>query len=229
MDLFASLRVGIEDDLALQGPITPGYSFAERVRARIPAASPVRALATLEDVAEYVRSNILIPIDADRTHAVPGAGNPNADLVLIGEAPGQDEDQQGLPFVGPAGRLLTKILQAINFDREEVFITNILKTRPPRNRNPEPDEIAAHIPILYQQLAIIQPKLLCCLGRIAGNALLNRTLSLGAMRKEVHNYCGIPLFVTYHPAALLRNPGWKRPTWIDVQRLRAQYDALQRP
>ena len=228
MNLFTELRAGIEQEIALQGPIVPGPTFSDCIRARIPAGSPVRALYTLEDIAEYVRSNVLTPIDEHRTNAVLGSGSPDADLVFIGEAPGEDEDLQGLPFVGRAGQLLTKILRAINFDREEVFITNVLKSRPPGNRNPRADEISAHIPILYQQLSLITPKLLCCLGKIAGNAVLGCGLALGAMRKQSYVYCGIPLMVTYHPAALLRNPQWKRPTWTDVKQLRAKYDALHR-
>ena len=227
MDLFSELRTGFLQEASIQGPIVPFDSFSERIRARIPADSPLLDLHTLAEIADYVRSNVLIPIDARRTHAVLGSGNPDADLVLIGEAPGEDEDLQGLPFVGRAGKLLTKILAAIDVDRDEVYITNILKTRPPRNRNPSSGEISAHIPILYRQLSVIKPKILCCLGRIAGNAMLDCTLSLSEMRKRSHQLCGIPLMVTYHPAALLRNPQWKRPTWTDVQQLRDRYRALQ--
>ena len=228
MDLFTALRTGIEDEIAFQGPIVPSYTFSDRIRALIPANSPVRSLHTLDAIADFVKATVLTPVDAKRTHAVPGTGNPDADLIFIGEAPGKYEDLQGLPFVGRAGKLLTNILKAIDLDRSQVYITNILKTRPPNNRNPNPDEIAAHIPVLYQQLALIRPKVLCCLGKIAGNTLLNCSQSLASMRGRPHLYHGIPLYVTYHPAALLRNPRLKRPTWEDVQKLRDKYAELSK-
>ena len=152
--------------------------------------------------------------------------NQQADLLVIGEAPGADEDQKGEPFVGRAGQLLTKILQAIGFERTDVYIANILKSRPPNNRDPKPDEIRAHIPILHKQIALIQPKLILCVGRTSGTSLLGIDSSLKAMRGTFHDYHGIPVLVTYHPAALRRNPNWKRPTWEDVQLLRERYDEL---
>jgi DNA polymerase len=155
-----------------------------------------------------------------------GVGNPNADLVLVGEAPGADEDQQGEPFVGRAGQLLNKILEAINFKRDEVFICNILKCRPPNNRDPLPEEVASCEPYLWKQLELIRPKLILCLGRIAAQVLLKTNGSLSSMRGKVHDYRGIRLMVTYHPAALLRNPNWKRPAWEDVQQVRKLYDEL---
>ncbi len=200
--------------------------FSTAMNALVPSESPLANLMSLEEIHDYVASTVLLPIDRQRTRAVPGHGNPNAALVIIGEAPGADEDRQGKPFVGRAGRLLTNILAAINFAREDVFITNILKSRPPRNRDPEPAEMAAHLPILYRQLALIQPRILLCLGRIASNGLLDKRASLGSMRGKFHDFHGIPCMVTYHPAALLRNPKWKRPTWEDVQKLRARYDAI---
>lgn len=162
-----------------------------------------------------------------RTHTVFGTGNPDADLVFIGEAPGQDEDLQGEPFVGRSGQLLTKILGAIGYAREDVYICNILKCRPPGNRDPQPAEVQQCEPHLRRQLAILRPRAICCLGRVAGQVLLGTDASLGRLRGTVHFYAGIPVTVTYHPAALLRNPGWKRDTWDDVRRLRALVDALQ--
>ena len=161
-----------------------------------------------------------------RTHTVFGAGAPDAGLVFIGEAPGRDEDLQGEPFVGRSGQLLTRILAAIDFARDDVFICNILKCRPPNNRDPQPDEVAVCEPHLKRQLAIIQPRLICCLGRVAAQTLLGTKASLKALRETVHFYEGIPVLATFHPAALLRNPHWKRDTWDDVRKLKALYDAL---
>lgn len=207
------------------GPDTEETPFSTAMNVLVPSESPLASLMSLEEIHDYVASTVLLPIDRNRTRAVPGHGNPNAALVIIGEAPGADEDRQGKPFVGRAGRLLTSILAAINIAREDVFITNILKSRPPRNRDPEPAEMAAHLPILYRQLALIRPRILLCLGRVAGNGLLDKRASLGSMRGKFHDFHGVPCMVTYHPAALLRNPQWKRPTWEDVQKLRARYDA----
>lgn len=161
-----------------------------------------------------------------RNNTVFGVGNPDADVVFVGEAPGRDEDLQGEPFVGRAGQLLNKILQAIGFQREDVYIANVLKCRPPDNRDPAADEVVQCEPYLLEQLEIIQPKVICALGRIAAQTLLKTGVSLTRMRTEVHDYHGIPMVVTYHPAALLRNPNWKRPAWEDVQKLRSLYDQL---
>lgn len=201
-------------------------SAYDRIEALIAPASPLLHMRSLEEVSDYVRQTVLLPIDETRKRPVPGVGNPRAGLMVVGEAPGADEDRLGEPFVGKAGMLLTKILAAIDFRREEVFIANILKSRPPENRDPQPHEVAAHIPILYKQIALIRPKLILCVGRIAGSALLGRPASLKDLRGRFHDFHGLPVLVTYHPAALLRNPQWKRPTWEDVQMLRARYDEL---
>lgn len=161
-----------------------------------------------------------------RTKFVFGVGNPNATLMLVGEAPGADEDAQGEPFVGRAGQLLNKILEAINFKREEVFICNILKCRPPNNRKPQPEEVEQCIPYLKKQIELVKPKVILCLGLTAAENLLGTTESLGKLRGRVMQYEGIPLIVTYHPAALLRNPNWKRPAWEDVQAVRKLHDEL---
>ncbi len=165
-------------------------------------------------------------LHSDRNRTVFGVGNPNANIVFVGEAPGRDEDLQGEPFVGMAGQLLTKILAAIGFAREDVYICNVLKCRPPQNRDPQPDEVAQCEPYLLRQLEILQPKVICALGRVAAQTLLQTRDSLTRMRGRVHDYHGVPMMVTYHPAALLRNPNWKRPTWEDVQKLRALHDEL---
>ena len=159
------------------------------------------------------------------TNPVPGEGNINADFVCVGEAPGQTEDETGRPFVGAAGQLLTKILSAIQLQREDVFICNVLKHRPPGNRNPSLDEIHACTPYLTRQLALTKPKVILALGTFAAQTLLNTTTALGKLRGQVHQYQGVPLIVTYHPAALLRNEAWKRPTWDDVKLARRILDA----
>jgi len=164
-----------------------------------------------------------------RNSTVFGAGNARADVLFIGEAPGRDEDLQGEPFVGASGQLLTKIIAAIDFPRDDVYICNILKCRPPNNRDPLPEEVACCEVHLKQQLAIIKPRVIFCLGRIAAQALLKTEASLGALRKAVHFYEGIPVMATYHPAALLRNPNWKRDTWNDVRKLKALHDTLLQP
>lgn len=152
-----------------------------------------------------------------RKNTVPGVGNPNADFMIIGEAPGQQEDEQGEPFVGRAGKLLDDIIGAIGLSRSEVYIANMVKCRPPQNRNPTPEEVAACIPYLYRQIQLIEPKVILAVGAVAAGSLLGTRQSLGSMRNKVHEFLGIPLIVTYHPAALLRNPNWKRPTWDDVR------------
>lgn len=204
----------------------PSLPPPERINALIPEDSPLRDMETLEEVEAWTNETMLVPIDRNRENAVFGVGDPYADLVIIGESPGANEDKHGEPFVGRAGKLLDKILEAINFEREDVYITNILKSRPPRNRNPKPEEIEAHLPILYKQIALINPKIILCVGKVAGNTMLDRRSSLKNLRDKFHDFYGVPLMVTYHPAALLRNPQWKRPTWEDVKLLRTRYDEL---
>jgi uracil-DNA glycosylase family 4 len=165
-------------------------------------------------------------LHAGRNKFVFGVGNPNADVMFIGEGPGRDEDMKGEPFVGRAGQLLDKILAAIKFDRTIVYIGNVVKCRPPGNRDPQGDEMTTCMPYLERQIEIIQPKLICCLGRISAQALLRTTTPLGRLRKKFHDFRGIKLMVTYHPAALLRFQQYKRDTWEDVQMLRAEYDRI---
>ncbi len=199
---------------------------SERIESLTPEDSPLRTMTTLDEVEAWVNDTVLVPIDENRENAVFGVGDPEADLVIIGESPGANEDKHGEPFVGRAGKLLDKILEAIKFEREEVYITNILKSRPPRNRDPKPEEVEAHLPILYKQIALINPALLLCVGKVAGNTMLDRRSSLKNLRDQFHDFYGIPLVVTYHPAALLRNSQWKRPTWEDMKLLRTRYDEL---
>ena len=166
------------------------------------------------------------PLGPTRTKFVFGVGNTKATLMLVGEAPGADEDAQGEPFVGRAGQLLNKILEAIGFRRDEVYICNILKCRPPNNRKPQSEEVEQCIPYLRKQIELVRPVLILCLGLTAAENLLGTTESLGRLRGRTLRYEGTPVMVTYHPAALLRNPNWKRPTWEDVQAARALHDEL---
>ncbi|MBA3403635.1 MAG: uracil-DNA glycosylase [Gemmatimonadaceae bacterium] len=182
-------------------------------------------LPTLESIADVVESCKRCPLFETATRGVPGDGRPNARLVCVGEAPGANEDLTGHPFVGAAGNLLTRILAAVDLTREEVFITNVVKHRPPGNRNPAPGEIEACSPYLVRQLELIQPKVIVAFGTFAAQTLLSSKTPIGKLRGEVHRYHGIPLIVTYHPAALLRNPAWKRPTWEDVKLARRILDS----
>jgi uracil-DNA glycosylase family 4 len=152
-----------------------------------------------------------------RHKIVFGEGNPQAELVFVGEAPGADEDAQGRPFVGQAGQLLTKIIAAMGLKREDAYICNILKCRPPGNRNPQPEEIAACEPFLIRQLEAIRPRVICALGGFAAHTLLKSEAPITVLRGRFHAYQGIPLMPTYHPAYLLRNPGAKKQVWEDVQ------------
>jgi DNA polymerase len=164
------------------------------------------------------------PLGKSRKNFVFGEGNPDARLVFVGEAPGAEEDLQGRPFVGAAGQLLTKIIEAIKFRREDVFICNILKCRPPGNRDPEPSEIEQCEPYLIKQLEILKPAVICSLGKFATQTLLKSQVPISKLRGQVHRYHDIKLVPTFHPAALLRNPSWKRQTWEDVQLVRSIYD-----
>jgi uracil-DNA glycosylase len=161
-----------------------------------------------------------------RNKFVFGTGNPNADVLVIGEGPGAEEDKQGLPFVGRAGKLLTDMLKAIKFEREEVYIGNVVKCRPPDNRTPMQDEMDTCLPYLKKQVELINPKLILCLGLTAAKGLLKKKESLGQLRKSVFEYEGAKVIVTYHPAALLRNPHWKKDSWEDLKKFRKMFEDL---
>jgi len=178
---------------------------------------PVPQAGSLEAIAQLVATCTKCRLCEGRRHTVPGEGAADARLVVVGEGPGRVEDETGRPFVGPAGELLTKILGAIELPRERVFICNVVKCRPPENRLPQFDEIAACVPYLFRQIDIVKPKVILAMGGTAAQTLLNTKQSLGSLRNFVHRFRGIPLIVTYHPAALLRNPNWKKPTWDDVR------------
>ena len=166
---------------------------------------------TLRDLKALCSESDQLKTDLDGTNLVFGVGNPAADLMIIGEAPGYNEDQQGEPFVGAAGQLLNKILQAIEFSRDDIYIANILKHRPPDNRNPTSEERERSLPFLKRQIDLISPKVILCVGKVAGTTLLDKDDALKRMRGQFYDYRGAKLTVTYHPAALLRNPKWKRP------------------
>ena len=189
------------------------------------AADPVQQTRTLADVAALVADCTKCKLCENRSHTVPGEGPGDARLVVVGEGPGRTEDETGRPFVGKAGELLTKILGAIDFQREQVFICNVVKCRPPENRLPQYDEIAACVPYLFRQIELLKPKVILAMGGTAAQTVLNTKQSLGALRNHVHRFRGTPVIVTYHPAALLRNPNWKRPTWDDVRIARRLLDS----
>lgn len=181
---------------------------------------------TLEELNSMISGCMNCSLGETRKNFVFGIGNTKATAMLIGEAPGADEDEQGEPFVGRAGMLLNDIIKAIKFKREEIYIANILKCRPPGNRNPSSSEMITCIPYLFKQIELINPKIILCLGKVAANGLLNNNESLSKMRGQIFDFENRKLMVTYHPAALLRNPNWKRGCWEDVQKFRKLHDEL---
>ena len=217
----------IAAELATEMPFKKGIVIASGEAELIPSA--IDKLDSLDEIAKKVQKCTRCPLYETATKGVPGEGNPKAKLVCVGEAPGAKEDETGRPFVGQAGQLLNKILAAIDLQREDVFICNVLKHRPPGNRNPRPEEVEACSPYLIRQLELIKPKVIVAFGTFAAQTLLNSKTSIGQLRGLVHKYHGIPLIVTYHPAALLRNPAWKRPTWEDVKLARRILDSSARP
>ncbi|MEP1306841.1 MAG: uracil-DNA glycosylase [Balneola sp.] len=199
---------------------------AEEATPELTEAELIAQCSTLEELRNLCEQSEALKTDLEGTNLVFGVGNPNADLMIIGEAPGFNEDEQGEPFVGEAGQLLDKIMGAIKFKRDDIYIANILKHRPPDNRDPKMEERAKSLPYLLKQIDLVDPKLILCVGRVSGTTLLNKDDSLKNMRSKFHEFHGRELMVTYHPAALLRNQNWKRPTWEDVQKLRERYDEL---
>lgn len=185
---------------------------------------------TLNNLEEQIKNCTKCSLSKTRNNFVFGNGNPESDIVIVGEAPGGDEDIQGKPFVGRAGQLLTDILKAIEINREDIFICNILKCRPPGNRNPMPEEIIKCRPYLEKQLNVIKPKMILALGTFAAQTLLNSKETLGKLRGHIFDYSSdgrlMKLMVTYHPAALLRNPNWKRPTWEDMKLFKKIYNEM---
>jgi len=183
-----------------------------------------RSAETLEDVGMDLGDCRRCKLSEHRKNIVFGTGNPNARLVFVGEGPGYEEDQRGEPFVGAAGQLLTKIIEAMNYTREQVYICNIIKCRPPGNRNPMPDEIQACSPFLRRQISSIKPDFICALGTFAAQTLLETGVPISKLKGCFHDYMGIRVLPTYHPAYLLRNPGKKRDVWEDMQKLMKALD-----
>ena len=181
---------------------------------------------SLEDFRQQIKNCTKCRLGFTRTKFVFGAGNPEAKLMFIGEGPGREEDLQGEPFVGAAGKLLDNMLKAIHLTREEVYIANMVKCRPPENRDPAPDEIETCKPYLLQQIKMIRPQIICALGRISAQSLLQTKSSLGQLRGRFHDFMGIRFMVTYHPAALLRYVTYKKFAWEDLKFLRKEYDKL---
>ena len=180
---------------------------------------------------EHVRSELgdcqRCKLCSTRENIVFGSGDANADLMFVGEAPGRDEDLEGLPFVGRAGKLLTRIIQAIQLQRDQVYIANILKCRPPKNRDPEPDEVQSCEGFLFQQIDSVRPKIIVALGRYAAQTLLRSTVTISKLRGEFHDYRGTLLLPTFHPSYLLRNPSAKKQVWEDMKTVRSKLKELR--
>lgn len=194
-------------------PMTPPQADNSSVPSITRSAGPLSLVDIREEIGDCTRCKL----HAGRKNIVFGVGNPKADLMFIGEGPGAEEDRSGEPFVGPAGQLLTKIIQAMGFSREEVYIANIVKCRPPRNRDPEPDEINACIGFLKAQVSAVQPKVIVCLGRPASQTLLDTRTAISRLRGQWSQFEGIDVMPTFHPSYLLRSPDQKRPVWEDMQ------------
>jgi DNA polymerase len=189
-----------------------------------PTTGELVQLGSLDELRDMALGCPRCRLSGTRNHVVFGEGSATAELVIVGEAPGADEDRTGRPFVGRAGKLLDLLLASVGFPRESVYICNVLKCRPPGNRNPQPDEIAACSPYLLRQIELIAPRAILAIGTFPAQTLLATTETIGRLRGRVHRVEGVPLVPTYHPAALLRNPSWVRPVWEDLQRLRGILD-----
>ena len=205
-----------EEDTPVIAEAAAAPYVKEMVASVVKKMSPPVTLAALQ---ENLVNCDRCPLCQQRNNIVFGGGNPHAQVVLVGEAPGREEDLQGIPFIGEAGHLLEKILQAMNLSREAVYICNVIKCRPPGNRDPQPDEISACEPFLKQQLALIKPEIIITLGRFAAQTLLKTSTPIGKLRGQWREYEGIALMPTFHPAYLLRNPSGKRPVWEDMKQV----------
>ena len=220
--LVTAIKAHVEEQIDLGFLESPASEQAESDG--MDESASLTIYESMEDIRLAVESCQACPLHKTRNNVVLGAGNENARLVFVGEAPGADEDRQGQPFVGRAGQKLTQIIEAIGLSRPEIYITNVLKCRPPGNRNPLPDEIRACEPYLIEQLKLIKPRVICTLGTFASQTLLRTDRSISRLRGQFHTYQGIKLMPTYHPAFILRNPKFKRDVWNDVQKVKAEYD-----
>ncbi len=201
-----------------------GIIMTENVKPELTVAPNWNESESLEVLNSRIANCLECELGKERNKLVFGSGNENADIMVIGEAPGADEDEQGLPFVGRAGKLLTKMLEAIHIKREDIYIANICKCRPPGNRRPTSIEVDACEPYLKRQIEIIKPAFILSLGLTSVDTLLKKKHKMGDIRGSIMDYHGIDMLVTYHPAALLRNPNWKQSAWDDLKKLRMLYD-----
>jgi len=221
-ELIASLQVYLEelresgvDALAFAVPVWPDLHLEAGLTAVVAAGEE----ETLEEIREELGECDRCQLGRTRTNLVFGVGNPHARIVFVGEAPGRDEDLQGEPFVGEAGKLLTRIIQAMGFERGEVYICNVLKCRPPVNRDPLPTEVEVCSPFMLRQIKAIKPEVVVALGKFAAQTLLQTREIISRLRGRFHDYQGIPLMPTFHPSALLRDPAKKREVWEDMQKV----------
>ena len=221
--------LSLQEELSeIMGQLKTHIAYNQSIGLEPPSLSP-QAIAyleggpiqptSLEDLREDIGDCRRCKLYQDRTNLVFGDGAPKARLVFVGEGPGREEDLEGRPFVGEAGRLLTRIIKAMELTRESVYICNVVKCRPPNNRDPEADEIDSCLPFLKRQLSLIQPDVICALGRVAAQSLLGKEFRITRERGKWHSFMDIPLMPTYHPAYLLRNPTAKREVWEDIQEI----------
>jgi uracil-DNA glycosylase len=197
--------------------------LSERLLSGLPDAADIAAIDSMEILEAAAKRCVRCRLWETRTQVVFGSGDPSADLMFVGEAPGRDEDLEGYPFVGRAGKLLTDIIVAMKLSREQVYIANVLKSRPPGNRNPEPDEMEACRPWLDRQIDLVNPKVIVTLGRFAAQGLLDRAVAISSIRGEWQSFRnGIRVMPTYHPAYLLRNPAAKKDVWLDMKKVMSE-------
>jgi uracil-DNA glycosylase len=206
-------------------PGTAPHRPASAAPARGASAEEIALLPTLDAVRDVALGCPRCALANTRRHVVFGEGAPDADVLVVGEAPGAEEDASGRPFVGRAGKLLDLLLLSAGFSREGVYVCNVLKCRPPQNRNPQPDEVSACSPYLLRQVELVKPRLILAFGAFAAQTLLGSDDGVGQLRRREHRYRGVPLVPTYHPAACLRDPRWVRAVWEDLQRARGLLDA----
>lgn len=222
-EIFNEFSLKTKDSPEIKGNAIIAHDLDESQQ----TSNEVRDLSELESFHEKIKGCLRCELGGKRKKFVFGSGKENSDIMFIGEAPGEEEDRTGKPFVGAAGELLTKIIEAMHLKRDDVYICNILKCRPPNNRDPRNSEIASCEPYLVKQIELVKPKVICALGRFAAQTLLGSNESMGRLRLNSHSFQGIPVVATYHPAALLRNPQWKRPTWEDMKKVRRLCDGVE--